>query len=81
MWLSPVTKRDVEAESCIHQGVRMNDGFVYSNNIVVYGLNGITFQEARAVQELNRELGTKISIGGCMLWNADSFVDYVMAHK
>ena len=33
----------------------MNDGFVYSNNIVVYGLNGITFQEARAVQELNRE--------------------------
>ena len=35
----------------------------------------------RAVQELNRELGTKITIGGCMLWNADSFVDYVVAHK
>ncbi len=62
-------------------GIRFGDGFAYSGNIVVYGLNGITFQEARAVQELNRELGTKITIGGCLLWNTDSFIDYVMAHK
>ena len=44
-----------EKHATFIQGVRTNEGFVYSNNIVVYGLNGITFQEARAVQELNRE--------------------------
>jgi hypothetical protein len=62
-------------------GVKFADGFSYSNNIVVYGLNGITFQEAKAIQDLNKEFGTKITIGGCMLWNTDSFVDYVLSHK
>ena len=46
-----------------------------SPNVVVYVLGGVTYEEAKAVRDVNAALGCKVVVGGDRLWRSEEFVN------
>ncbi len=50
-------------------------------NVVVYVCGGMTYEEAKAVRDLNGSLGCNAVLGGELVWRSQDFVQSFLQEK
>lgn len=56
-------------------------GTSLSKNVVVFVLGGITYEESKAVRDLNASLGCNVVLGGDRVLRSEEFVESFLKDK
>ena len=60
-----------------HSDLEYTKSFAFANDVLVYIVGGVTYEESRWIQELNKQLGARIILGGDCMWSAKSFLAFL----
>lgn len=56
------------------------DDFSFCKNIIVYFCDGFTYEEVKAVRDINIQYASNVMIGGSRVWRADDFISFVSSN-
>ena len=69
--LMDLVKRKFSAE------ISYPEGFSFSENVILYFVDGFTYEESKCARDVNLSQGANVIIGGNRVWNAEDFIEFI----
>jgi hypothetical protein len=56
------------------------ENFSFSSNVILYIIDGCTYEETKTVRDVNIEFGSNVTIGGGRLWRSEAFFSFLSSN-